>query len=282
MQEAWELFPHTKGALVQSSAEWNGTYCHAGCCCGLLTTCLLWKRAFNIFQYILLGGGLKYFWFSPRTLGKISNLINIFQMGWINHQPVSYPRASLPLVQGLLASLVWPELLSVGRAFEHGWQAPKRQPPHRTIYWDGLSLIQICWVKFTYRIWSNFQKQFRYFRYTQTSIDVGTMESGGWMVGVFLNHWDFNGPYCCFYFASLTNRYVLWWCTCLSKASWKSRLEAILQRLDIRDQFDFVLTSYAAGVDAWWLGLYIVSLLFFSCSSSPPRAVYKYDISLFL
>ena len=29
---------------------------------------------------------LKYLLFSPRTLGKISNLTNIFQMGW-NHQP---------------------------------------------------------------------------------------------------------------------------------------------------------------------------------------------------
>ena len=25
--------------------------------------------------------------FSPRTLGKIPILINIFQMGWFNHQP---------------------------------------------------------------------------------------------------------------------------------------------------------------------------------------------------
>ena len=32
-----------------------------------------------------LGGGFKHFLFSPRKLGKISNLTNIFQMGW-NHQ----------------------------------------------------------------------------------------------------------------------------------------------------------------------------------------------------
>ena len=32
-----------------------------------------------------LGGGFKYFYFHP-YLGKISNLTNIFQMGW-NHQP---------------------------------------------------------------------------------------------------------------------------------------------------------------------------------------------------
>ena len=32
-----------------------------------------------------LGGGFKYFLFSPRSLGKWSNLTNIFQMGW-NHQ----------------------------------------------------------------------------------------------------------------------------------------------------------------------------------------------------
>ena len=35
----------------------------------------------------LLGGGFKYFLFHP-CLGKISNLTNIFQMGWFNHQPV--------------------------------------------------------------------------------------------------------------------------------------------------------------------------------------------------
>ncbi len=33
-----------------------------------------------------LGGGFKYFLFSPRKLGKIPILTNIFQMGW-NHQP---------------------------------------------------------------------------------------------------------------------------------------------------------------------------------------------------
>ena len=36
-----------------------------------------------------LGGGFKYFLFSPRSLGKWSNLTNIFQMGW-NHQPVNW------------------------------------------------------------------------------------------------------------------------------------------------------------------------------------------------
>ena len=35
-----------------------------------------------------LGGVFKYFWFSPRKLGKISNLTHIFQMGWFNHQLV--------------------------------------------------------------------------------------------------------------------------------------------------------------------------------------------------
>ncbi len=36
-----------------------------------------------------LGGGFKYFLFSPRTFGKWSNLTNIFQMGW-NHQLVFF------------------------------------------------------------------------------------------------------------------------------------------------------------------------------------------------
>ncbi len=39
-------------------------------------------------QYRMVGdGGFKYFLFSPRSLGRWSNLTNIFQMGW-NHQLV--------------------------------------------------------------------------------------------------------------------------------------------------------------------------------------------------
>ena len=36
----------------------------------------------------LLGGGFNFFLFSPRSLGKIPILTNIFQMGWFNHQLV--------------------------------------------------------------------------------------------------------------------------------------------------------------------------------------------------
>ena len=42
-----------------------------------------------------LGGGFKYFlYFSPRKLGKWSNLTNIFQMGW-NHQLTNYDHFSM-------------------------------------------------------------------------------------------------------------------------------------------------------------------------------------------
>ena len=37
-----------------------------------------------------LGCGFKYVLFSPRKLGKIPNLANIFHTGWFNHQPVMY------------------------------------------------------------------------------------------------------------------------------------------------------------------------------------------------
>ena len=40
------------------------------------------ERCFNLY----LGVGLKYFYFHP-SLGKIPTLTNIFQMGWLNHQP---------------------------------------------------------------------------------------------------------------------------------------------------------------------------------------------------
>ena len=45
----------------------------------------------------LLGGGFKYFLFSPRTLGKWSNLTHIFQTGWFNHQLVYILGKSLEL-----------------------------------------------------------------------------------------------------------------------------------------------------------------------------------------
>ena len=47
---------------------------HEGNCLGL-----------NFFKKSKLGGGFKCLLFSPRSLGKWSQLINIFQMGW-NHQ----------------------------------------------------------------------------------------------------------------------------------------------------------------------------------------------------
>ena len=39
-----------------------------------------------VFAMQRLGGGFKYFLFSP-YLGKIPTLTNIFHMGWFNHQP---------------------------------------------------------------------------------------------------------------------------------------------------------------------------------------------------
>ena len=41
----------------------------------------------NSQMIVVLAGGFKDFLFSPRKLGKISNLTNIFQVGW-KHQPV--------------------------------------------------------------------------------------------------------------------------------------------------------------------------------------------------
>ena len=41
-----------------------------------------------------LGSGFKDFLYSPRKLGKMSNLTNIFQMGWFNHQPVKMLESS--------------------------------------------------------------------------------------------------------------------------------------------------------------------------------------------
>ena len=44
---------------------------------------IAWKN--RVSSRVNLGGGFKYFLFSPRKLGEISNLTNIFQTGW-NHQ----------------------------------------------------------------------------------------------------------------------------------------------------------------------------------------------------
>ena len=38
-------------------------------------------------RMLTLGGGFRYFLFSPRELGKIPISTSIFQMGWFNHQP---------------------------------------------------------------------------------------------------------------------------------------------------------------------------------------------------
>ena len=46
-----------------------------------------------------LGGGFKYVLFSPRNLGKISNLTNILQMGWFNHQSIQTLSIFLPKTQ---------------------------------------------------------------------------------------------------------------------------------------------------------------------------------------
>ena len=55
-----------------------------------------------------LGGGFQDFLFSPRKLGKISNLTNIFEMGWFNHQPVGVVRTKLRIVRGY--SLIMPAM----------------------------------------------------------------------------------------------------------------------------------------------------------------------------
>ena len=46
--------------------------------------------------YDQLAGGFKYFLFSPRKLGKIPILTNIFQGGWFNHQLVNFGRRFPP------------------------------------------------------------------------------------------------------------------------------------------------------------------------------------------
>ena len=53
----------------------------------------LWKHKSALISQVQLGGkcqnlggGSKYFWFSPWKLGKWSDLTYIFQMGWFNHR----------------------------------------------------------------------------------------------------------------------------------------------------------------------------------------------------
>ena len=45
---------------------------------------------FKVGVCVKLDGGFKYVLFSPRTLGMIPILANIFQLGWFNHQLVNY------------------------------------------------------------------------------------------------------------------------------------------------------------------------------------------------
>ena len=57
-----------------------------------------------------LGGGFSYFLFSPQTLGKISNLTDIFQMGW-NHQ-LEVGLFKNPVMNGgeIMTLYKWPEI----------------------------------------------------------------------------------------------------------------------------------------------------------------------------
>ena len=50
-------------------------------------------------------GGFKYVFFSPRNLGKIPMLTNIFQMGW-NHQPDFHDVFSPPKLEKIPILLV--------------------------------------------------------------------------------------------------------------------------------------------------------------------------------
>ena len=43
------------------------------------------KKLSRLGTFCFLGGGFNFLYFHP-YLGKISNLTNIFQMGWFNHQ----------------------------------------------------------------------------------------------------------------------------------------------------------------------------------------------------
>ena len=73
-----------------------------------------------------LGGGFKYFLFSPRSLGKIPILTNIFQMGW-NHQLVNIHLHTVVLFVSLLSVCV---NLSVCV-----WGGGRAANPHK-IPWD--------------------------------------------------------------------------------------------------------------------------------------------------
>jgi len=44
-----------------------------------------WNKTLQMFTYMILGDGFKYL-FSPLIWGRFSNLTNILQMGWFNHQ----------------------------------------------------------------------------------------------------------------------------------------------------------------------------------------------------
>ena len=77
-----------------------------------------------------LAGGLKHFLFSPRTLGKWSNLTNIFQMGW-NHQLVFLRGFACSLLLQAATSCEcreWPnpESQTVDGSFEI-WLSPVRR-----------------------------------------------------------------------------------------------------------------------------------------------------------
>ena len=76
-----------------------------------------WQKWWKIKYVNPLGGGFKYFWFSPRNVGTWSTLTHIFQMGW-NHQLV-YVRKKVSLIRDLSSPLEFPLGHDLGQQRNH-------------------------------------------------------------------------------------------------------------------------------------------------------------------
>ena len=115
--EKWVIFSRLEFAswLVQRWTDSGGIY--------------LELRSYH--QVSKLGGGFKIFLCSPRTLGKISNLTNIFQLGW-NHQLVKVSNAR-QFWSPFSFEVLWLSLRECGRRIFWPWIS------WAWIFWGGFS-----------------------------------------------------------------------------------------------------------------------------------------------
>ena len=98
----------------------------------------------GVWENILLGGGLKYFIFSPLKLGKISTLTHIFERGW-NHQLDYVPKLGCVSRQLLFERL---EIQALGQVWRRVWWSPFQALKFKDYYLSWMRTMEPLLAKY--------------------------------------------------------------------------------------------------------------------------------------